>query len=526
MKRGLSLVLVSTVIISLLASCSNNSNTSNSSSTNSSSDNAENSSSVLVFANVDDGFSQYADAPDTNLVHDKIQKEIQVDLQPIFFPGDQYVNRINLMLTTNDQLDIITRAIGGNFTRPDVKKWIDDGIIIELTDLIQEMPNYLAACESNELVRTSREQLKMLGKDYGIPYTLGIQRTDVLKIRKDWLDKLNMEVPKTIEEFEGYLEAIKFQDPDGNGANDSYGICGDVWGGNIFSVLATAYLPMGDNWWLDKNGMLQHPGLHPGYQELLGKLVEWQNEEYLPPDALLSNDDQRLDWITNNQLGAVAGWYSATVGGTVTLQEKVPEVSWMPIVLAGRDDAANAAINSLVSAHGNVVTSSCKDLDAIVRFYDYLWSEEGTMLTYYGIEGQHYDIVDDAPVSRKDDNDMKLYASYYSPMLNTRLITSFGEWPGQDPTSTLYREFTEGCNTLPGIDKPDALVLYDYESMTGGELKTDLDTYINENRAKVLAGEIPVENWENIMQEWLEKGGEEFTKGMNETYQNWLAENQ
>ena len=89
----------------------------------------------------------------------------------------------------------------------------------------------------------------------------------------------------------------------------------------------------------------------------------------------------------------------------------------------------------------------------------------------------------------------------------------------------MYRQFTEECNSLPGVDKPDALVLYDYETMTGGELKTDLDTYINENRAKVLAGEIPSEDWGSIMQTWLEKGGEEFTKGMNETYQAWLAEN-
>ena len=524
MRRKASIILMLTMLISILASCSDNVSTSDSTS-NSPSANTEDAPSVLVFANVDDGFSQYEDAPDTKRVHDKFVEEINVDLQPVFFPGDQYVNRVNLMLTTNDQLDIITRAIGGNFSRPDVKKWIDDGIIIELTDLIEKMPNYIAACESNELVKTSREQLKMLGKDYGIPYTLGIQHTETLKIRADWLENLGMDTPETIEDFETYLEAVKTQDPDGNGADDTYGICGDVWDGNIFSVLATAYLPAGDNWWLDETGTLQHPGLHSGYQELLSKLVEWQEKGYLPPDALLSDDDQRLDWITNNQLGAVAGWYSATVGGTVTLQEKLPEVAWKPIVLSGREDAANAAINSLVSAHGNVVTSTCKDLDAVARYYDYLWSEEGMMLAYYGIEGEHYDIGDTAPVFRVDDNDTPLYKAYYYPMLNTSLITSYGEWPGSDPTSALYRQFTEECNSLPGVDKPDALVLYDYETMTGGELKTDLDTYINENRAKVLAGEIPSEDWGSIMQTWLEKGGEEFTKGMNETYQAWLAEN-
>ena len=62
----------------------------------------------IVAACVDDGFSQYTDTTETQAVHDKILEDINVDLQPLFFPGDQYVNRVNLMLTTDDQMDIIT----------------------------------------------------------------------------------------------------------------------------------------------------------------------------------------------------------------------------------------------------------------------------------------------------------------------------------------------------------------------------------------------------------------------------------
>ena len=61
--------------------------------------------------------------------------------------------------------------------------------------------------------------------------------------------------------------------------------------------------------------------------------------------------------------------------------------------------------------------------------------------------------------------------------------------------------------------------------MTGGMYVGDLETYLTENRAKVLAGEIPVSDWDSIMEGWLENGGKEYMQGRNEVYQEWLAEN-
>ena len=78
---------------------------------------------------------------------------------------------------------------------------------------------------------------------------------------------------------------------------------------------------------------------------------------------------------------------------------------------------------------------------------------------------------------------------------------------------------------LPGVKKLDSLVTYDNETMTGGMYVGDLETYLTENRAKVLAGEIPVSDWDSIMEGWLENGGKEYMQGRNEVYQEWLAEN-
>ena len=39
-------------------------------------------------------------------------------------------------------------------------------------------------------------------------------------MRKDWLDKFNLELPETIDEYYTVFKAFKTQDPNGNGKDD------------------------------------------------------------------------------------------------------------------------------------------------------------------------------------------------------------------------------------------------------------------------------------------------------------------
>jgi putative aldouronate transport system substrate-binding protein len=48
------------------------------------------------------------------------------------------------------------------------------------------------------------------------------------------------------------------------------------------------------------------------------------------------------------------------------------------------------------------ITKKTKDVDAALRVMDFLASDEGWMLTHYGIEGTHYDMVNGKPVPKKE----------------------------------------------------------------------------------------------------------------------------
>src|SRR5690606_23046600 len=43
-------------------------------------------------------------------------------------------------------------------------------------------------------------------------------------VRKDWLDKLQLPVPITLDDYYNVLKAFKEQDPDENGVDDTYGL--------------------------------------------------------------------------------------------------------------------------------------------------------------------------------------------------------------------------------------------------------------------------------------------------------------
>lgn len=58
------------------------------------------------------------------------------------------------------------------------------------------------------------------GKIYGVPYS---RHAMAYAVRTDWLDKLDLEVPKTRAEFVKVAQAFAQDDPDGNGKDDTYG---------------------------------------------------------------------------------------------------------------------------------------------------------------------------------------------------------------------------------------------------------------------------------------------------------------
>ena len=106
---------------------------------------------------------------------------------------------------------------------------VESGAVADITEVYEkyatdELKAYMAADGGMAL-----ESLRIDGKLYGLPRINNdpYAAAHVMWIRKDWLDNLGLEIPTTMEELQEVARAFTFNDPDGNGQNDTYGLALD-----------------------------------------------------------------------------------------------------------------------------------------------------------------------------------------------------------------------------------------------------------------------------------------------------------
>lgn len=298
-------------------------------------------------------------------------------------------------------------VISGNL--PDVIMWNHDvsmdrmyaeGLIIDLTDLIaQYAPNLTRIYTERPELRKQVETAD--GKMYYFPSINPMQTVEEicrncyngLIIRDDWLKKLGLTAPMTIDEWYEVLTAFKTQDPNGNGFPDE--IPFDGWGLPYF---LPAFGVM-NTFCIKRDGTVAYGPMEPEYKAYLETMHKWYEEGLLGSNCLIHSDAWKTENIVNDLTGAFVGLDNAWRYYLPLLQERAnASASFQAMPWLKADDGirytacAEAAGN--MSSTVTVITSACKDPVAAVRFIDYMYSPEGSDLLTWGIEGETYRIVD------------------------------------------------------------------------------------------------------------------------------------
>ncbi|CAK4820449.1 unnamed protein product, partial [Aphanomyces euteiches] len=113
---------------------------------------------------------------------------------------------------------------------------IEDDRIMDLTELYNAYASPLLkeSFEVSNGIRLTASQSK--GRMYGLPKDGGeLDGAPLLWIRTDWLKKLGLEPPKTMDEMIKIAKAFTEQDPDGNHKADTFGLNIDL---NLFGGFA------------------------------------------------------------------------------------------------------------------------------------------------------------------------------------------------------------------------------------------------------------------------------------------------
>lgn len=349
-----------------------------------------------LYATPNDYYSDYSDNPVVWYLNKKFNMTLKFQ-QPA---SGTEADSLNLMLGTGEYTDLIdTTQYTGS-----ISQLYDDGIIIDIAQYLDYMPNFKKLLEENETFRknTYNDDGKILGLTF--MSASDIDMWGGLTYRRDILETMtggNVQFPSgndeptTVEDWDYMLPLMK-QYFDAAGMADSA----------VLILPAQGYFPSNDligtfgtssTYFLD-NGTVKYGPMEDGFYNYLKKMNEWYKAGYIYKDFASRTSD--LFYLPNTALtygGAAGIWFGLTsqLGTAMSLPDYGLNVDVR--ALKSPIDAANgkttAYSNTLFTTAQNeygavAVTSSCKNVERLLATMDYMYSEEGSMLKAYGLTAE------------------------------------------------------------------------------------------------------------------------------------------
>lgn len=441
--------------------------------------------------------------PDEKVIYQRIKKETNVNVDWTCYVKDQFIDKRNLVLAKGEGLpDIILNADMGTL---DLLKYGTQGIVVPVEDLIDKyMPNLKKVLDENpsyrklitapdghiysfpwiEQLGTGKEAIQAIG---GMPF-----------INKDWLDKLGLKMPTTVEEFENVLTAFKEKIPNSipmsfriNGGNEDLG----------FILGAFGYGDNPDHIMVDENNKVLYSVTDEGYKEGIAWLHTLQEKGLIDPEAYTQ------DWATlvakgkEDRYGVYFGWDNLGVPGTAASYVPMP-------ALKGPKGEANAPRQSGTADGGfqagrAVITSDCKNLELAAKWIDLMYEPLQSVQNNWGTYGEEgknniFELKDDGTLAHTplDSFSVSPWEARCAQMVGGPLAV----------LNSYYGKYT----TCP----PDALERMDFVKSYVKDMKYDMvypNVFMSQEGSEVLAQcETGIKQYaEQKKAEWILNGGVE-----------------
>ena len=133
--------------------------------------------------------------------------------------GDDYTQKLTMAIASNDLPDLM------DLPPEEFFELANAGMLAALTESYDAYASDLLKETIEVDGGIQLASAKVDGKLYGIPQLSAADGTcDLLWIRTDWLENLGLEAPETMEELLEVARAFRYDDPDGNGQDDTWGI--------------------------------------------------------------------------------------------------------------------------------------------------------------------------------------------------------------------------------------------------------------------------------------------------------------
>jgi putative aldouronate transport system substrate-binding protein len=303
----------------------------------------------------------------------------------------------NLMLVTGNLPDIVAGdGLQGQFIRYGM-----EGAFRPLDQLIaKHAPHIAKFFDANPDIR--RAITAPDGHIYHIPYVPDGTYARGWFIRSDWLEKLGLAVPTTVDELHAVLKAFRERDPNGNGRRDEIPFFAREASelGRLFTLwdARSSGSDAAHDFYLN-NGVVAHPYADQNYRAAIRNVAQWYREGLIDREIFTRGPRARDVLLSNDQGGMTHDWFASTASYNRALEKRLPDFKFIPMAppasVSGRRIEENR--RSRLRRDGWAITTANKQPIETIQLFDFYFSEAGRRLANFGVEGLHYDLVEGIP---------------------------------------------------------------------------------------------------------------------------------
>lgn len=450
-------------------------------------------------------------AKENNQFWQELESRLNVTLDVEQSPVASYEEQVAVALAGGDLADLLYLLTNDGGTAA-ISQAIQQGAFTDLTDhlsgdALQGYPNL------SRFPQEVWDQSKIGGRIYGVPQPF-FQSANLTFYRDDWAKALGLSAPTNAEEQFAFLQAFREQDPDGDGAQDTWAM--GVWWAHFINPM----FRVPNQWRLNDDGTLTYRIETDEYRLAVAFQRRLWESGMIHPDAPTISQAEFNDLFLGGQTGAMSEGFSAWWGDTgvkENIKDVQPNVELAPIIPVGHDGGEavvypNPLYYGIVAIPANVGQDE-ERLRELLRICDYLYPPFGSeeyIFQNFGLEGVHHTVTDGGGWLLTPEGEAQIGELLWGFVDKLYIFE-----PG-------FPDHAREQQRLVEVTKPMAIQnpVQGLISETNIEQGPTLNQLISDTEDAVILGREPVEALEQLAEEWRSRGGDQIRQEFQEALAN------
>ena len=476
-----------------------------------------------------------------------IKSVINVQNVDVFEANDsQYDTNVSMVISMGSLPDIMVVS-----SQDEVEQLVEAGLIEDLT----ESYNNCISDRIRKMYESYGDSLKDMvtydGKIMALPETNITDGPNLVWLRKDWMDKLGLSEPHTIDDVVNIVKHFISEDPGNNGVDASgkpntvgLAVDTDVTGECGYSseflldIIFACFGAYPKQWIMNDDGEIVYGSVTDEAKEALSYINSLYNQGVIDNDFLLRTSTNICELIENGLCGSFFGPWWAPNNPLANAVSRNPDANWQAYLIATDSDGTTSYHSQnpcykyvvvrkgyehpeiaakMISVMFDKVRFDCTDSEEFKNYYQLNVEPTARPLSinvdYNNALSICYRNIDATISGRKNPDSLELLERSFYDACSEYIKNA-------NKTSTQWAAYMSRIKACSLIAQDNIKVVDSLYFKTTDTMKSHwwrLKAKEKEAYLKIISGEEDISYFDTFVKEWNEQGGQIITSEVSES---------